>query len=185
MRVNPYIEPLLQNTIELLNDPPNYPGELEQRWSAHGMPAQKPATTDDLAILTRYLAHWRRVIDADTDQERVAHLNRMLHAYTAAPAITDHDGSGWHLHFRDPDAGFGLTLAGATSAAAAQFLTARGMHRLGRCRLTECGRAFVDLSRPSTQRYCSHTCANRDAVRRHRSRADPIHRQQRGRHAGG
>lgn len=170
MRVNPYIEPLLQNAIDLLNEPPAGPAELERRWAAYGMPAQQPATDDDLAVLARYLAHWRRAVDAETAQERVAHLNRMLQAYTAPPSITDHDGSGWHLHFRDPEAGFGLTLAGATSAAAAQFLTARGMHRLGRCRLAECERAFIDLSRPGTRRYCSHACANRDAVRRHRSR---------------
>ena len=173
MQVNPYIEPLLENAIELLNDPPESPLELERRWTAHGMPAQKPATEDDLTLLARYLKHWGRAVDAGTDRERVEHLNRMLRTYTAPPSITDHDGSGWHLHFRDPEAGFGSTLAGATSAAAAQYLTARGMHRLGRCRAPGCRRAFVDLSRPGTQRYCCHACANRDAVRRHRGRASP------------
>ncbi len=177
MRVNPYIEPLLLNAVELLNEPPRSPAEHGRRWRAHGMPAQRAATEEDLIVLARYLAHWRRAIDAGTEGERVAQLNRMLRAYTAAPSITDHDGSGWHLHFRDPEAGFGSTLAGATSAAAAQYLTARGMHRLGRCRLADCGRAFVDLSRPGTQRYCSHGCANRDAVRRHRSRSQSSSRR--------
>lgn len=122
-------------------------------------------------MVTEYLVAWRQVVDAEDEGERVEHLNQMLDAYAAAPSITDHDGSGWHLHFRDPEEGFGGTLAGSTTAAAAQFLTARGMHRLGRCRLDGCERAFVDLSRPGTQRYCSHACANRDAVRRHRRRS--------------
>jgi predicted RNA-binding Zn ribbon-like protein len=30
---------------------------------------------------------------------------------------------------------------------------------------------YADLSRTGRQRYCSPTCANRDAVRRHRARA--------------
>ncbi len=90
--------------------------------------------------------------------------------FTASPSITDHDGSGWHLHYRDPDAGFAATLAGATTAAAAQYLTDRGMHRIRRCAAMQCTRAFVDFSRPGSQRYCCHRCANRDAVRRHRMR---------------
>ncbi|WP_220093477.1 CGNR zinc finger domain-containing protein [Flexivirga caeni] len=102
---------------------------------------------------------------------RVESLNRMLACYTAPPSITDHDGSGWHLHFRDPEVGFGPTLAGATTAAAAQYLCDRGMHRVGRCAGADCRHAFVDFSRPGRQRYCTHACANRDAVRRYRARA--------------
>ncbi|MGA5539556.1 CGNR zinc finger domain-containing protein [Mycolicibacterium nivoides] len=39
------------------------------------------------------------------------------------------------------------------------------MHRIHRCAAEDCAHAFVDFSRPGTQRYC----ANRDAVRRHRA----------------
>lgn len=170
MRVNPYIEPLLLNAVELVNEPPRTPGELQSRWNAYGMPVQKRAGVSDLELVERYLEHWRLAIDATTEYERVGELNEMLDLYTAAPSITDHDGSGWHLHFRDPDCGFGETLAGSTSAAAAQFLTARGMRRLGRCALLGCGRAFVDMSRPGTQKYCCNACNNRDAVRRHRAK---------------
>lgn len=161
------------NVIELLNEPARTTDELERRWTSHGMPAQQAVTGQDLVLVTDYLAAWRQVVDTEHQRERVQHLNQMLDTYTAAPSITDHDGSGWHLHFRDPKAGFGATIAGATTAAAAQFLTDRGMHRLGRCRLDGCDHAFVDLSRPGTQRYCSHICANRDAVRRHRTRTRP------------
>ncbi|OBB20419.1 hypothetical protein A5761_05740 [Mycolicibacterium setense] len=170
MRVNPYIEPLLDNVTTLLNQPVSTPAELEDRWTARGMPAQRRATTEDLRDVRGFLRAWEGVVDAATEHERVDVLNDLLARFTASPSITDHDGSGWHLHYRDPDAGFAATLAGATTAAAAQYLTDRGMHRIRRCAAMQCTRAFVDFSRPGSQRYCCHRCANRDAVRRHRMR---------------
>lgn len=169
MRVNPYIEPLLRNTTDLLNDPVSTPAELESRWTSLGMPAQRRATDSDMSEVRVFLQGWARVVDAETETNRVLVLNELLDHFTVSPSITDHDGSGWHLHYRDPNAGFAATLAGATSAAAAQYLTDRGMHRVRRCASEDCTRAFVDFSRPGTQRYCTHHCANRDAVRRHRA----------------
>jgi predicted RNA-binding Zn ribbon-like protein len=169
VRVNPYIEPLLQNVTDLLNRPASTPADLEDRWTSRGMPAQRHATTDDLRRVRQFLLGWEDVVDAGTEHDRVRVLNDLLDRFTASPSITDHDGSGWHLHYRDPDAGFAATLAGATTAAAAQYLTDRGMHRIRRCARTDCANALVDFSRPGTQRYCSHSCANRDAVRRHRA----------------
>ncbi|WP_201304885.1 hypothetical protein [Streptomyces sp. GS7] len=45
------------------------------------------------------------------------------------------------------------------------------MHRLGRRALAECGHADADFSRAGRQRHRSPTCADRDAVHRHRARA--------------
>jgi predicted RNA-binding Zn ribbon-like protein len=169
MRVNPYVEPLLRNATALLNQPAATPKELEDRWTSLGMPVQRRATDDDLRNVQVFLQGWARAIDAETTSDRVRVLNELLERFTVSPSITDHDGSGWHLHYRDPNAGFGATLAGATSAAAAQYLTDRGMQRIRRCASHDCTNAFVDFSRPGTQRYCTHLCANRDAVRRHRA----------------
>ncbi|WP_346107966.1 CGNR zinc finger domain-containing protein [Nonomuraea maheshkhaliensis] len=44
------------------------------------------------------------------------------------------------------------------------------MDRLGRCAADGCTAIFADTSRTARQRYRSHPCANRDAVRRHRAR---------------
>lgn len=171
MRVNPYNEPLLRNITDLLNQPPVSPEDLKDRWCAGGMPLPGRPTHADLEFVLEYLRDWAVVVSAADPATRVEALNRMLTTYTAPPSITDHDGTGWHLHFRDPAVGFGPTLAGATTAAAAQYLCDRGMGRVGRCACAGCGRAFVDFSRPGQQRYCTHACANRDAVRRHRSRS--------------
>lgn len=168
MRVNPYIEPLLQNAIDLLNRPPSSAADLERRWARLGMPVGPHATAADLSTVRTFLRRWSKVVDAPDDAHRVWQINDLLRRYTAPLSITDHDGSGWHLHYRDPDAPFGRTLAGATSAAAAQFLCDRGMQRIGRCAVLECNVAFLDRSRPGRQRYCTPACANRDAVRRYR-----------------
>lgn len=133
------------------------------------MPAQRRATGADLRDVQASLHEWARVVDATTEINRVDALNEMLARFTVSPSITNHDGSGWHLHYRDPHAGFAATLAGVTSAAAAEYLTERGMHRIHRCAAEDCAHAFVDFSRPGTQRYCTYHCANRDAVRRHRA----------------
>ncbi|ORW50719.1 CGNR zinc finger domain-containing protein [Mycolicibacterium peregrinum] len=172
MHVNHYIEPLLRNALDLVNRPATTPGDLERRWTGLGMPIHCRITRADLRLVGDFLERWTDVIDADTEENRVLILNELLARFATGPSITNHDGSGWHLHYRDADAGFAATLAGATSAAAAHFLTERGMQRIRRCALDDCATAFVDFTRPGTQKYCSHGCANRDAVRRHRARSN-------------
>jgi predicted RNA-binding Zn ribbon-like protein len=169
VHVNHYIQPLLQNATDLLNRPVATPAELQERWTSREMPAGRRATASDLRQVRKFLREWEKAVDAPTDDARVRVLNHLLARFTTTPSVTNHDGSGWHLHYRDPDAGFAATLAAATSAATAQYLTDRGMHRLRRCALLDCANALVDFSRPGTQKYCTHICANRDAVRRHRA----------------
>ncbi|MEV0670331.1 CGNR zinc finger domain-containing protein [Mycobacterium sp. NPDC050441] len=169
MHVNHYIEPLLRNVTDLVNQPATTPGDLERRWTSLGMPIHCRVTDVDLRRVGDFLEVWTDVVDADTEEHRVFILNRLLARFATSPSITNHDGSGWHLHYRDADAGFAATLAGSTSAAAAHFLTERGMQRIRRCALDGCTMAFVDFTRPGTQKYCRHGCANRDAVRRHRA----------------
>lgn len=169
MAVNPYARPLLRIVTDLVNRPPADVEDLQARWAAHRMPIGRPAEAADLRAVRRYLRGWRQVVDARPDLDRVEALNVLLRRYTTPAWITAHDGSGWHLHHRAPDAGFAAVLAGSTTVAAAQYLTEHGMGRLGRCALADCRAAFVDFSRPGRQRYCGHPCANRDAVRRHRA----------------
>lgn len=92
-------------------------------------------------------------------------------AAAAYPRLTDHDGEGWHLHYRDVGRSMPDALAAVISVGTALHLATRGMHRLARCAATPCARVVVDVTRNGRQRYCSTRCANRAAVRRHRSRA--------------
>ena len=171
MRVNPYMRELLGIGISLLNEPPASSAEIAARWLEWGMPLDAPPQPADLPRTLDFLAGWRDLVDAASELHRVEAMNALLTDFASAPSVTNHDGSGWHLHYRADTAGLGETRAAAVSVAAAEHLTQNGMHRLGRCALPECARAFADVSRPGRQRYCSQPCAGRDAVRRHRRRA--------------
>ena len=170
MRVNPYSQILLDLTIGLLRNPPGASGDLEARWIAAGMPIEDPPGQNDGELIDRYLADWRKLIGVSEESDRARLINAMLLRYASVPSMTNHDGSGWHLHYRPERASLAEALAAATTVALAEHLAAHGIHRLGRCALSECGEPYIDHSRPGKQRYCTQLCANRDAVRRHRNR---------------
>ncbi|RDI54117.1 CGNR zinc finger domain-containing protein [Nocardia mexicana] len=168
MHENHYYGDVLRFVTDLTNRPPTEQRELTELWRAAGLGAEA-GTAQDLVEIREFLARWTEVVDADTEATRVRLLNALLAETAAYPRITDHAGTGWHLHYRDDDVPLAAMIRTVTVVAAAKHLTRFGMHRLGRCALRECRRAFVDMSRGGRQRYCTRTCANRDAVRRHRA----------------
>ena len=170
MQLNPYGQDAVLLAVDLAVDPPATPEMLAERCAAAGVVIELPVTADDLALTRSFVSDWLAVLDAPDDATRAARLNAMLRAASAYPRLTDHAGTGWHVHYRDPDLALAGILRALVSVGTALHLTGRGMHRLGRCALAECGRPFADVSRTGRQRYCSPGCANRDAVRRHRAR---------------
>lgn len=164
---------LLSVATALVNEPPGNMTDVEARWLTLEMPIENPSRPGDLERVTEFLEAWTQLLDLPDEEQRVAQLNTMLVRFSGPPSVTDHDGSGWHLHYRPADASLGHTIAASISVATAEHLARNGVHRLGRCALPECRRAFADFSRPGSQRYCSHPCANRDAVRRHRRATGP------------
>ncbi|GAB7029123.1 hypothetical protein JCM4914_05840 [Streptomyces platensis subsp. malvinus] len=133
---------------------------------------ERPVTSWDVDRVGVALEAWEKVVDAgDDERERAELLNGMLRATAAYPRLTNHAGSGWHLHYRDADQSLGSLLFALISVGTALHLAGRGMHRLRRCAVTECALIFADTSPTGRQRYCSPRCTNRDAVRRHRTRA--------------
>ncbi|AJT68954.1 hypothetical protein T261_7356 [Streptomyces lydicus] len=170
MQLNPYGEARVRFVTDLTNTPPTSADELAQRCTAAGIPLDHPVTERDLREVVGFLARWAEVVDADTDARRAALLNALLAESTAHPRLTDHANGGWHLHYREDGLSMGGVLCAIAAIGTALHLTSLGMHRLGRCALAECGNAFADFTRAGRQRYCSPTCANRDAVRRHRAK---------------
>ena len=171
MHLNPYGEYAVLLAVELCWNPPATGAELQTRCEAAGLTVDQAGTDVDVRAVTAFLARWLDVVDAPADQARADALNVLLDETSAHPRLTDHAGDGWHLHYRK----MGLTVSEQVNAlisvGTALHLVGRGMHRLGRCALPECRRPFADVTRNGRQRYCSHPCANRDAVRRHRARA--------------
>ncbi|MFT4088362.1 MAG: CGNR zinc finger domain-containing protein [Gordonia sp. (in: high G+C Gram-positive bacteria)] len=176
MHLNPYGEYAVLLAASLANDWPVDRDALIARARWHGMTMEFAEAADDHARVREVIDQWLTVVDADP-QERALILNRQMASAAAYPQITDHDGEGWHLHYRSvevtspPD-----VLAAVISVGTALHLTTRGMHRLGRCAAglspgDPCTAVVVDVTRNGRQQYCSVRCANRAAVRRHRSRA--------------
>lgn len=170
MQLNPYGMDAVKLAADLANRRPAGPEELADRCRAAGLVLELPVTAHDLDHAQEVLDAWEKVVDADGEQERAALLNAMLAASTAHPRLTDHAGTGWHLHYRDDRQPLGSVLSSLISVGTALHLVGRGMHRLRRCAVTECATIFADTSRTGRQRYCSQRCSNRDAVRRHRAR---------------
>lgn len=171
MHLNPYGEEIVNLAADLANRRPETAGELADRCRAAGLVLERPVTPEDLDRAQDALDEWEKVVDAAEEDERAELLNRMLAASAAHPRLTDHAGSGWHLHYRDDRQPLGALLYQLISVGTALHLAGRGMHRLRRCAVTECATVFADTSRTGRQRYCSQRCANRDAVRRHRARS--------------
>lgn len=154
--------------VDLANDPAVDQADLVRRCDAHDMLVES-AGPDDFARCRDLIAAWLTIVDADGAAERVDRLNALLAEHASYPRVTDHAGSGWHIHYRE----FGSALAGQLAVliltGTALHLTTRGMNRLGRCASSDCQRVFADVSRNGRQRYCSPRCGSREAVRRHRA----------------
>ncbi|GAA0567300.1 hypothetical protein GCM10010172_59130 [Paractinoplanes ferrugineus] len=170
MHINPYGADPVNLAADLANRRPSTAAELAERCGAAGLVVQTAVGAADLDRLATTLDAWEKIVDASDEHERAARLNRMLAGAAAYPRLTDHAG-GWHLHYRDDGRPLGEVLTALIAVGTAMHLSGRGMHRLRRCAVTGCAAVFADTSRTGRQRYCAIRCANRDAVRRHRSRA--------------
>lgn len=170
VHINPYGQDPVTLAAALAADPPSTPAELHERCVEAGLTVDVPVSAEDLTGTRAFLEEWLAVVDAATEEERARLVNRLLRDASAHPRLTNHAGTGWHLHYRDPDVPLAASLRALISVGTALHLVGRGMNRLGRCALPECRRAYADVSRTGRQRYCRPSCANRDAVRRHRAR---------------
>lgn len=180
MQLNPYGEYAVLLAGSLADSWPVDRHGIEERTREFGMTMPFRATATDHNDVRAVIDQWLAVVDAPTDEGRAVLLNNLMRDAAAYPRLTDHDGEGWHLHYRDDDQSLARVLLAVISVGTALHLTTRGMHRLGRCQAGRtadgvattdpCGNVVVDVTRGGRQRYCSVRCANRDAVRRHRAR---------------
>ncbi len=171
MHFNPYGEHAVLLAVDLLRDLPHTGVGLQSRCEEAGLTVDMPGTDADVAEVAEFLEQWIAVVDAGTEQERADALNVLLESSSTRPRLTDHAGDGWHLHYRETGLRLSEQLRSLISVGTALHLVGRGMQRLGRCASPECGRPYADVTRNGRQRYCSHPCANRDAVRRHRAKS--------------
>lgn len=175
MHLNPYGADAVLLAVNLVTNPATTATELAERCEESGVESRlvrnRSVTAADLAAVQAALVEWLAVVDASDEETRVRLVNAMLAKYTEHPRLTNHAGDGWHMHYRPDNVPVGRLVATLISTGTALHLAGRGISRLGRCATDGCDNVYADLSRGGRQRYCSPTCANRDAVRRHRSKA--------------
>ncbi|MFI6939955.1 CGNR zinc finger domain-containing protein [Streptomyces sp. NPDC050418] len=128
-------------------------------------------TERDLAAVRKVRDRFCEVFAAEDGPRAAALINELVAAAGTTPQLTDHDGFDWHVHYFAPGASVADHLAADCGMALAFFVVAGEQERLRRCEAPDCRRAFVDLSRNRSRRYCdSRTCGNRLHVAAYRAR---------------
>lgn len=170
MHLNPYGEYAVLLATSLANDWPADRAGIEARTLEMGMTMTFPPAPDDHERIRAVIDDWLEIVDEPDHDARAARLNAHLATAAAYPRLTNHDGEGWHLHYRDDVPSLPFVLRAVISLGTSLHLVTRGMSRLGRCEADPCTRVVADVTRNGRQRFCSVRCANRAAVRRHRAR---------------
>jgi predicted RNA-binding Zn ribbon-like protein len=125
----------------------------------------------DLAAVRVARERFGAVFRAPSDRAAAELLNALIAEAGTTPRLTDHDGYDWHMHYFAPGAALAEHLAADCGMALAFLIVAGERERLRRCDAPDCRRAFVDLSRNRSRRYCdSRTCGNRLHVAAYRAR---------------
>ncbi|WP_030907313.1 CGNR zinc finger domain-containing protein [Streptomyces sp. NRRL F-5126] len=125
----------------------------------------------DLSAVQAVRDRFAEVFAAPDAASAAALINRLVAEAGTTPRLTDHDGYDWHVHYFAPGASVADHLT-ADCGMALAFIVVAGEHeRLRRCEAPDCARAFVDLSRNRSRRYCDgRTCGNRLHVAAYRAR---------------
>ncbi|MEV6108376.1 CGNR zinc finger domain-containing protein [Streptomyces sp. NPDC051940] len=125
----------------------------------------------DVAEVRAVRDRFAKVFAAGDARSAAGLLNELVAEAGTTPRLTDHDGYDWHIHYFAPGASLAQHLAADCGMALAFLVVAGEQERLRRCEAPDCGRAFVDLSRNRSRRYCSsRTCGNRLHVAAYRAR---------------
>ncbi|MFI1972643.1 hypothetical protein BLA24_03005 [Streptomyces cinnamoneus] len=171
MLINHDIRRTLDAVVDLLNtELPDLPAlrEYVRRHDFSGIGALREP---DLAAVRSARDRFIQVFDSQDARATADLLNALVAEAGTTPRLTDHDGYDWHVHYFAPGASLAEHLAADGGMALAFLLVEGELERLRRCGAPDCGRAFIDLSRNRSRRYCDgRTCGNRLHVAAYRAR---------------
>lgn len=139
---------------------------------AHDEPEPIEVDERDLVDVRAVRERLRPVFEASApDAARL--LNELLREYAVRPYLTEHDGTQWHLHVSQPDAGWAEWLAAGAALALAGFAAGHGFAALSVCAAADCERVFVNAAAKRPRRFCTPTCSSRTRVAAYRARRAP------------
>ncbi|MFD7625804.1 CGNR zinc finger domain-containing protein [Streptomyces sp. NPDC059851] len=125
----------------------------------------------DLAGVRAVRNKFAQIFAAQGTRAAAGLINELVATAGTTPQLTNHDDYDWHVHYFAPGASLGDHLAADGGMALAFIVVSGEQERLRRCEAPDCRRAFVDLSRNRSRRYCdSRTCGNRLHVAAYRAR---------------
>ena len=143
--------------------------ELDAWYAEHRYTGRRDGDEAELAALRALRPVLRELLTADRD--RAAELvNGMLADADALPQLVRHDGLDWHIHAVPRDAPLDRRVIVETAMAMVDVIRADELSRLSVCADDRCYGLVLDLSRNRSRRFCSTTCANRNAVAAYRAR---------------
>lgn len=123
----------------------------------------------ELAALRALRPRLRAMLLAPRD-DMVEHVNQALADVALAPRLVRHDGADWHLHAVADERPLPERILIETAMALIDVIRADEGGRIGVCADAACSGVALDLTRNRSKRYCSTTCANRNAVAAYRAR---------------
>ena len=148
--------------------------QLDAFYEEHGFTGRHDRDAAELDALRALRPALRELLTAERD-DAAELVNTLLADAHALPQLRRHDGLYWHIHAVPADAPLDRRVAVEVAMAMIDVIRADELSRLSVCADDHCDDLVLDLSRNRSRRYCSTTCANRNAVAAYRARG----RQQR------
>jgi len=143
--------------------------QLDAWYGEHGFTGRRDGDAAELEALRALRPVLRELLTAERD-DAAALVNTLLADAQAMPQLRRHDGLDWHIHAVPADAPLARRVAVEVAMAMVDVIRADELSRLSVCADARCDDIVLDLSRNRSRRFCSTTCANRNAVAAYRAR---------------
>jgi predicted RNA-binding Zn ribbon-like protein len=143
--------------------------DVEAFYAKHGYTGRHDRTRAELEQLRELRPALRELLLAPRDAA-AEQVNAILAQTRAVPQLRRHDEQDWHLHLVVGEAPLAERIAAETAMAMVDVIRTNEHSRIAVCADDGCRGLALDLSRNRSRRYCSTTCANRNAVAAYRAR---------------
>ena len=143
--------------------------QLDAWYAEHAFTGRRDHDAAELEAVRALRPTLRTLLTATRD-EAAELVNALLADARAVPQLRRHDGLDWHIHAVASDAPLDRRVMVETAMAMIDLIRADELSRLSICADAHCEDIVLDLSRNRSRRFCSTTCANRNAVAAYRAR---------------
>jgi predicted RNA-binding Zn ribbon-like protein len=164
----------LRSAVDLVNsgeepDTLTTIAQLDAWYAENGYTGRRDGDEAELEALRALRPVLRELLTAERDRA-VELVNATLADARALPQLVRHDGLDWHIHAVSGDAPLDRRVVVETAMAMVDVIRTDELSRLSVCADDRCEGLVLDLSRNRSRRFCSTTCANRNAVAAYRAR---------------